>query len=128
MWFLKHFKATQGLFLFQSIAWSLSEADVTFYADTSFSGIGLWSLELHLGYYAQITNRAVDSKIFYYKAYAIVCAIHWASSHSPALKHVAIFSDNTNTVDIFNSMRAHADFNNLLKYAIDLLMTCDINI
>lgn len=127
-WFLRHFKATQGLYLFQSIAWSPAEADITFYTDASLSGVGMWSPDLHTGYYADINTRRNDSKIFYYEAYVVVCALHWASTRSPVPKRVAIFSDNTNTVDIFNSMRARGEFNEILKFAVDILMRHNIDL
>lgn len=127
-WFLNHFKNTQGLFLFHSIVWTPTKANATFYTDTSLSGVGMWSPKLQTGYYANIHTRKVNSKIFYYKAYIIVCAIHWASTQLPMPQRIVIFSDNTNTVNILNSMCAHREFNELLKFAIDILMTHDIDI
>jgi len=36
--------------------------------------------------------------------------------------HVAIFSDNANTVGMFNSLRVQPDYNGLLTTAVDLLL------
>lgn len=36
--------------------------------------------------------------------------------------------DNTNTVDIFQTLRAHRLYNELLKFAVDLLMTHEVDL
>lgn len=128
LWFLHHFKATQGLYLFNSIAWTSCEADFTFYTDALLTGIGMWLPELCVGYYTNICTRTVDSKFFYFKAFVVTCAIYWAPSHLPLPKCIAIFTDNMNMIDILNSMRAHGKFNKLLKYVVDLLMVANMDI
>lgn len=100
----------------------------TIYTDASLSGIGMWSLELQTGLYATIHNRTPTSKIFYYEAFVVVCIIHWATQQLTVPQRITIFSDNSNTMDIFNSMKAHGQFNDLLKYAMDLIMTHNIDI
>lgn len=116
------------VYSFHSIAWSPSEADFTIYTNALLIGIGMWSPELGIGHYASIHTCKADSKIFYYEAYIVVCAIHWASIHSPSPCCVIIFSDNSNTVDIFNSMKARGEFNGLLKFVVDIIMACDLDI
>lgn len=127
-WLLNHFHHSNGIFLFTAIAWHPSKADVTIYTDASLTGIGMWSPELQTGFYADINTRTVSSKIFYYKAYVVMCAIYWATRLPTVPHRVAIFSDNSNTVDIFNSMKARDQFNELLKYAVDLIMAHNMDI
>ena len=42
--------------------------------------------------------------------------------------HLLIFSDNTNTVDIFHSLRSLPPYNELLKFVISLLVKHNISL
>ena len=44
------------------------------------------------------------------------------------LQRLVIRSDNTNTVDIFHSLKACSLYNELLKIAVDLLMSHDLDL
>ncbi|PBK95298.1 hypothetical protein ARMGADRAFT_926123, partial [Armillaria gallica] len=63
--------------------------------------------------------------IFYFEALCVCAAIHWvANTLSPDLrKRVTIFTDNTNTVDIFNSLRATPTYNPILKSAVNVMIS-----
>lgn len=127
-WLLNHFCHSNGLFFFQTIAWHPLEADITIYIDTSLSGIGMWSPDLCVGFYCDIKTHTPTSKNFYYEAYIVMCALCWATHLSTIPQQLVVFSNNSNTVDIFNSMKAHGQFNDLLKYKVDMIMTYNIDI
>ena len=67
--------------------------------------------------------------IFFHEAYAVVCALHCAC-HSGAenLRRVVICTDNTNTVDIFSSLKASGIYNHLLQFAVSLLMQTKVDL
>ncbi|SJL12116.1 uncharacterized protein ARMOST_15537 [Armillaria ostoyae] len=66
-----------------------------------------------------------DEVIFFFEALCVCATIHWvADTLSPELrKRVTILTDNTNTVDIFNSLRASLTYNPILKSAVDVMVS-----
>lgn len=62
--------------------------------------------------------------IFYLEALAVVSVLYWAltTPESPP-SCVVIYTDNSNTVDMFNSLGANMTHNPLFTAAVDLLHT-----
>ena len=115
--------------MLESIAWHMDEADITIESDACLAGFGFWCIELNKGFYAETLPNISPTHIFFHEAYAVVCAFHWVCSEGIAgLRRVVIRSDNTNTVDIFNSLKAHGVYNDLLKFVVELLMTFDVEL
>jgi hypothetical protein len=56
--------------------------------------------------------------ISYYEALAICSAIRLGIKYGT--KHIAIYSDNTNSVDMFSSLYAKPEYNKILISAIDI--------
>ncbi|KIK50533.1 hypothetical protein GYMLUDRAFT_182628 [Collybiopsis luxurians FD-317 M1] len=96
--------------------------------------MGFWIPELLLGFYSPVPVEWVARHIFFYEAICIVSAIHWYCTTMRAdltlthRLHLTIFSNNMNTVDIFNSLHALPEYNPLLKYAIDFLLSLNVDI
>lgn len=68
-------------------------------------------------------------KIFFFEALCVCSAVHEAkdlavldSDGHYVHSTLAVFTDNTNTVDIFNSLHAKPVFNEILKSAIDVCL------
>ena len=109
--------------------WHMEEADLTIELDTCLSGYSFWCIKLNKGFYAATSSDILPTHIFFHKAYAVVCALHWACGEGiDGLRRVVIKSDNTNTVDIFNSLKAHGIYNDLLKFVVGLLMDHDVEL
>ena len=122
-WLVDRIRSSDGVFLLDSITWRSQEADVTLYTDACPSGLGFWCAEYDLGCYAPVISTAVDLPIFFHEASAVVCALHWLCQFGlSSIRRVVIYSDNTNTVDIFHSLKARLRYNALLQAAVDLLM------
>lgn len=131
-WLLQHICQSSGVFLLQSIAWHLHEADLEVITNASLTGIGMWSLTVMVAFHGPILSPFLESHIIFHKAFVICCAIQWATSLlSQPKKHVqqvVISTDNTNTINIFNSLKAHGVYNDLLKYAVDILLTHEFDL
>lgn len=74
-------------------------------------------------------------KIFFFEALCVCSAVHEArdlavldSDSHYVHSTLAVFTDNTNTVDIFNSLRAKPVFNEILKSAIDMCLEYNFNL
>lgn len=90
---------------------------------------GFWCLSLDEGYYAETLPMISPDHIFFHEAFAVVCALHWACHSSvEGLRCIVICLDSTNMVDIFNLLKASGIYNNLLMFAVLLLMQADIDL
>ncbi|EIM83684.1 uncharacterized protein STEHIDRAFT_35074, partial [Stereum hirsutum FP-91666 SS1] len=58
--------------------------------------------------------EAAKGGIYYLEALTIVSALERACSLTPRPKRVIIFCDNSNSVDVFNSLSADAPYNDIL--------------
>ena len=123
LWFAKHVRNSDGIFLLQSVAWDPlhypSDATVCF-TDACLDGMAYWFPELNLGYQFRIPDEYQTHHIFYYEALAVTCAILDEHHHLPK---IILHSDNQNTVDIWHSLKATAPYNQLLILAIDGLIS-----
>jgi len=58
-----------------------------------------------------------------------VFSAHWdAHRRSPCGSRFVIYTDNYNTVNIFNTLRCLPEYNHLLKSAVDILVNGDHNL
>jgi hypothetical protein len=60
--------------------------------------------------------------LFSFETYTGCCEIHYTSTLLPPAHHVAIYSDNSNTVESFNTMKTHEKYDILLKFVVDILI------
>ncbi|KAF9528414.1 hypothetical protein CPB83DRAFT_791773, partial [Crepidotus variabilis] len=119
-WATEKLDTSSGIFLLKSVDWNITKATHIIYCDACPSGMGFWYPNLHLGYLAD--NPADDDGlIFYFEALCVLCALHDASKRSPKGRKFIIYTDNMNTVDIFNSLQCLPNFNIILKAAVDIL-------
>ena len=85
------------------------------------SGLSFWFEESNEGFFESTSQQSVI--IFFYEALALTSAcVHIL----PRLFHGAqllIYCDNSNTVNIFNSLRCFLEFNPLAKLVVDLCIS-----
>jgi hypothetical protein len=67
-----------------------------------------------------MVRKTSFSSNFFYEALAICSAFHLGTKY--ACDRIAIYSDNTNTVDMFSSLRAKRVYNSILLDAVDFTM------
>ena len=121
-WAVHHLQSSSGVFLLDSIDWSPLDAEYTLLTDACLFGMAFWSLRHRLGFQASIGSQSSHG-IFFWEAYAVVSAFHWIlhAIHPPPSR-VVIYTDNTNTVDLFHTLRASPKLNPLAITTADLMM------
>jgi hypothetical protein len=122
-WALNKVKTSPGLLLLETSSWTLEAATFTIYCDACPAGLGFWYPDLNLGFVAETPTDEVSHLIFYFEALCVLCALHDACNRASVLGRFVIYTDNTNTVDIFSSLHAKPEYNILLRQAVDLLTT-----
>ncbi|KAJ3911164.1 hypothetical protein F5877DRAFT_93815 [Lentinula edodes] len=107
--------------MLDSEEWGLEEAELVIYCDACPTGMGYWFCHDSrlLGYQCAVPRPDDSEKpIFYYKALTVVSSILHAIKLS-TVRHVFVFTDNTNMVDMFHALKAKQLYNPLLLTAID---------
>jgi hypothetical protein len=85
--------------------------------------MGFWYPDLNVGYYSPLPYHKKQDLIFYFEALCILSALFDAHSrmHAEGGGCFIIYTDNFNTIEIFNTLCALPVYNHLLKAAIDIL-------
>ena len=128
-WFVRRIQQSSGINLFASKDWNLDDADLTILTDASGSGLAFWIPEMDIAFYSAIhesMTRAGD--IFFNEALAVVSALHWVSALLSPPHRLVIRTDSMNTVDIFHSLTALDDYNDLLLHAVEVMMDFNIDL
>jgi len=120
MWAADHIRASTGVHLLRTIDWGLEDSNLTIYCDACLEGMGFWYPDHSLGYYSPVPFEVPTDFIFYYEALCVLSALRQAAETSETPIRIIIFTDNTNTVDIFNSMRGLPAYNYILRSSVDI--------
>ena len=125
-WLADHMERLPGVNLISSREWAQSDTKIHLYSDACPAGLGFWFPQTLQGFqYATTPTDASD--IFFLEALAVLSALHWyVNSHTvftPATNRIVIFTDNENTVNIFNSLHASSKLNPILITAVNLLLS-----
>ena len=123
MWAVHHIESSDGVQLFDSYHWDPPNANYVIYCDACPEGLGFWYPVSKDGYYAPTPVNIPSNAIFYYEALCVLSAIINVESKAPKGSKILIYTDNTNTVDIFRTLRCLPDYNPLLKTAVDILIS-----
>ncbi|KAF5366419.1 hypothetical protein D9758_009736 [Tetrapyrgos nigripes] len=126
LWMAEHLEASDGVLLLNSLEWSVLEVDLVVYTDASATGMGIWCPSFLRALYSPIVTPQ-PSCIFFFKAWAVVSALSFASSLNQ-FHHIIIFTDNSNTVNMFNTLHAKPDYNPLLITAMNILLDHNIQL
>jgi hypothetical protein len=122
-WAADHLQQATGVHLLSSVSWQTSQADFTVFCDASLSGLGFWYPDSHTGFHSPIPYNVPSDVIFYFEALCIVSALHHCLSNTSSPLKVTIYTDNSNSVDIFNSLKCKPLYNPILIHAVDLLVS-----
>ena len=122
-WALKILSNSSGVRLLKSVYWDVDEASLTIYCDACPEGMGFWYPALNIGFYSPTPLHDNPDLIFYFEALCVHSALFDAYRRTPKNSNgrFVIYTDNSNTVDIFNTLRALPPYNHLLKTAVDIL-------
>ena len=115
------------MYLLCSLDWNQDDADLVIYCDACLEGMGYWYpfISEPTAYYSPIPHNIPSLYIFYYEALCILSALLHGSYILPSLSQILIYSDNTNTVDIFHTLHALPAYNYILQLAVDVLLETD---
>lgn len=136
-WMRDHIVRSPGVHLLSANAWSPADliqgalGDEFALTDASGTGMGVYFPWLRLGFHCDLTANAPSETIFFFEALAICAAIHRARAWQKAgrvVRRLAVLSDNTNSVAIFNSLRATPVYNPILKSAVDVMIDCAVDV
>ncbi|KAK0213793.1 hypothetical protein IW262DRAFT_1236589, partial [Armillaria fumosa] len=96
--------------------------------------MGFWIPELLLGFFAEVPCNPPKDTVFFWEALCVVAALEWfcvtmrADASLTARLRVLIKADNSNTVALFDSLRALPPYNGLLRTAVDLLLAHNVDV
>jgi hypothetical protein len=127
-WFTTHFAATSGISLFDSIAWTPADADLVLYTDASATALAFYSPIHQRGFILDTSPALIQNSIFFAEALALCAALHWAVHLQTPPPRLAIYTDSSNTVSMFNSFRADEPYNSLLRCAVDDLVDTNVDL
>ena len=127
-WFVSHIEQSDGVYLFKDVDWDESQADLVAFSDACLSGLGFFFENSNEGFQCVIPHSPPRDTIFFFEALAVMSVVD-AVTRLPTVPHrLLIFSDNTNTVDIFHSLCSLPPYNELLKFIISLLVKHNISL
>jgi len=129
-WAARHLDSDKGVCLIHHIHWDISSADVIIYCNACLDGMGFWLPDKCVGYYSPVPDNTTDEQIFYFEALCVLSAIHHATDVLQILSSakVLIYTDNNNSVSIFNALRCLPHYNPILIDAADVSITSGIHL
>ena len=124
-----HIEHSDGLLLYQSLDFTATSSDLAvIYTDASSVGLGLWFPEDHFACQCKLPHSPPTSTIFYFKALAVCSAIHLLVDMDDCPSKLLVYTDNMNTVALFNSLWALPAYNGLLMGAMDVLLLFSVDL
>ncbi|KAF6747917.1 hypothetical protein DFP72DRAFT_821139 [Ephemerocybe angulata] len=84
--------------------------------------MGFWIRDLNLGFYAPTQDIDAEEYIFFHESLCVLSALLHIDAVGYQPNHTTIFSDNSNTVDIYNSLKASPRVNPILMAACDVAL------
>ncbi|KIY61573.1 hypothetical protein CYLTODRAFT_477608 [Cylindrobasidium torrendii FP15055 ss-10] len=134
-WMADHIERSSGTFFFENIDWHpLNDADDIFFCDACLEGLGFWLKNSTCRFYASVPeSHPMAERVFYWEAVCVLAALRWyarerVSNPSSRPRRLTILSDNTNTVAMFDTLRALPDYNWISKSTVDMLVEVGIDL
>ena len=123
LWAVDHLSWLPGSRVLQSLDWDPDSTDITAYCDMSLTGLGFWFPGLNAGFWSHVPENPPKGTIFYFEALSVLCAIIHSTSFGFPIHKLVIYMDNLNTMHMFNSLSALPAYNEILKGAVDHLLS-----
>jgi hypothetical protein len=121
-WLYDHVEASYRIRVFEATDWSIDQVDYTAYGDASTMGMGYYFVETKCGYQSHLPLNPPKDVIFYFEALTILAVVENVCLHTWLPKRLVVFSENSNTVNIFSCLHAKPCYNNILKSTVSLLI------
>ena len=97
------------------------------YTDASSKGLGIWFPGEHVSYQCPLPLNAPKDAIFFFEALSVCSAILLVRSFRK-MTQLIVYTDNTNTFNIFTSLAAKPIYNKILLSSIDMLVKDKIDL
>jgi hypothetical protein len=128
LWFIERVKASDGIHMLKSVEWSPYDrmaSTLIGFSDASGVGMGVWFPGEYAGFQCRLPTDGPRDLIFFYEALAVYSAFRLGAKYG--CDRMAIYSDNTNTVDMFSSLRAQPTYNSILMASVDFALSTSIS-
>jgi hypothetical protein len=125
LWAASSIRVNPGVLLLRASDWSPPDADIIIYCDACMDGMGFWYPDHDLAFYSPVPLRVPVEFIFYYEALCVLSALQYTAPLFNTPARIALYTDNSNTIDIFSSLRCLSAYNPILKAACSLLIDTD---
>jgi hypothetical protein len=130
IWVARRVEFSSGVYMLKSVEWDPRHTEshaLSIFTDASAHGMAIYIPSLKLALQCPLPPLASEKHIFFFEALAVCSAFHCVTSLIESPHRLVIYSDNTNTVDIFNSLRACAPYNQLLISAMNVVLDHNID-
>ncbi|KAL6309119.1 hypothetical protein BKA93DRAFT_815012 [Sparassis latifolia] len=119
-WMVQHIRVSDGVHFLGSEDWSPADISEDDENHVPWHNIGLW---------ADIPCAAPKDAIFWFEALAACSAVHYVAYNvNYPVKRLVVFSDNTNTVALFNTFHALLAYNLIIKSVVNALLAEDLQL
>ena len=127
-WAACHIESATGIHILWASDWDPISTNFTAYCDACPEGLGYWFPSASLGFCTPTPKDPPTSSIFYFKALCMLCALQDISTRVEPYSRIAIYTDNLNTVQIFNSLVCLPAYNHILCHSTDILIANDLDL
>jgi hypothetical protein len=127
-WAARHIESASGVHILRLTEWDPASADFVSYCNACPDGLGYWFPSLSLGFCALTPESPPTSAIFFCEALCVLCALQDIATCVQPDAKVVIYTDNLNTVHIFNSLACLPPYNHILRCTVNVLISTSINL
>ena len=108
--------------LLESVMWEVSDAMCILETDACPEGYAYWYPSMRQGFSIATPRDTPSTRIIFFEALTVLSALNDAHHRFPRGSKILIYSDNSTTIAMFNSLRALPEYNCILKAAVDILL------
>ena len=126
-WLIAHMQTSDRVHMLKSVEWTPYDrmaSTLIGYSDASGVGMGIWFPGEYASFQCPLPTEGPRDLIFFYEVLAVYTAFHLGKEY--ACDRIAIYSDNTNTVDMFSSLCTQPTYNHILMAWVDFTLSTSI--
>ena len=121
LWFTDSAEHMEGIRILVEEEWDVNDVDVQIWGDACKIRLAFWVPSLKVAFIGDsVIQKDAPFNIFYNEALTVLAALEWSSSLAPIPRRVAIHTDSTNSLNIFNSLCVSDIYNPILMSAITI--------
>jgi hypothetical protein len=128
MWLINHLRSASGVRVYKSLFWDVTLSDLEIYCDASQDGLAFYIPSIRTAFRSDLPCEPPTEHIFFFEALAVCSALHETTRLPSIPSKLTIHTDNSNTVNIYNSLRATHIYNVILKSSVDILLGHSIDL